>query len=113
MRNVPHRPTSISLRIARTEDRPAVTRVAQRDSALLPAEPLLLAVAPGGVRAAISLSDGKIVADPFVHTAELVDLLRARARQLARTTPSAQSSGWRRTGRRIAFASSSRRTGVV
>lgn len=113
MRKAPHWPTSISLRLERPEDRPAVTRVAERDSAPLPAEPLLVAVAPEGVRAAISLSNGQVIADPFVRTAEIVDLMRARARQLGRAARDAQSRGWRRTGRRIALASSSRRTGVV
>jgi hypothetical protein len=31
---------------------------------------------------ALSLSDGRVIADPFLHTAELTELLRVRARQL-------------------------------
>ena len=105
--------TSISLRLARPEDRPAVRRVAERDSAFLPVEPLLIAVTAEGVRAAISLSDGRVIADPFARTAELVELLRSRAGQIARAARRPQSSGWRTTGLRAALASSSRRTGVV
>jgi len=32
---------------------------------------------------ALSLSDGRVIADPFSNTAELTELLRVRARQLA------------------------------
>jgi hypothetical protein len=113
MRQTPYRPADISLRLAQPEDRRAVTRVAQRDTASVPGAPLLVAVSPDGIRAAISLADGSVIADPFEPTAELVDLLRTRAKQTARAARGAQSSGWRRIGRRIAFASSSRRTGVV
>ena len=38
--------------------------------------------APAAPVAALSLADGAVVADPFVPTADVVDLLRLRARQL-------------------------------
>jgi hypothetical protein len=33
--------------------------------------------------AALSLSDGRVVADPFTPTAELIELMRLRARQIS------------------------------
>lgn len=35
------------------------------------------------LRAALALKGGAVVADPFYPTADLIDLLRARARQLS------------------------------
>ena len=74
-------PTSeIRIRAARAEDLAPVARVAGRDTSPLPAEPLLVAEVDQDLRAAISLADGAVVADPFHRTAELVEMLRIRAR---------------------------------
>jgi hypothetical protein len=73
---------SISIRPFTDSDVQAVREVAQRDSSVVPAGMLLVAEFGGRVRAALSLDTGEIVADPFAPSAELVDLLRARARQL-------------------------------
>jgi hypothetical protein len=70
----------ISIRLAETADLAALQRVAERDSRLLPGGRLLLAEVAGEVRAALSLDTGDAVADPFRPTAELVELLRIRAR---------------------------------
>ncbi|MGH2887850.1 MAG: hypothetical protein ACRDPA_34995 [Solirubrobacteraceae bacterium] len=48
----------------------------------MPAAPLLLAEADGALRAALSLRDGAVIADPFHRTAPLVSLLVARSQQL-------------------------------
>jgi hypothetical protein len=77
----------VSIRAASRADRAALMRVAERDSRMVPREPLLVAEAGGEVRAAISLADGETIADPFEPTADLVALLRARARH-ARTVRS-------------------------
>jgi hypothetical protein len=45
-------------------------------------QPVLLAEVDGQLRAALALTDGTVVADPFHPTADVIDLLRARARQL-------------------------------
>lgn len=71
--------TEIRIRAAGAEDLPSVARVAGRDTSPLPAEPLLVAEVDGDVRAAISLADGAVVADPFHRTSELVEMLRIRA----------------------------------
>ena len=80
---------AILIREARATDHAALRTLSQRDSARPPAQPLLVAERGGELRAAISLADGAVVADPFERTAELVELLEARAAHLrqARTGP--------------------------
>ena len=58
--------------------RSVVARVAGRDTESLPAGPLLVAKVGSDVRAAISLADGTVIADPFHRTAELVEMLKIR-----------------------------------
>ncbi len=60
----------------------ALARLAVLDSSEPPAQPMLVAEVDGELRAALSLRDWNVVADPFLPTAALVDLLRARAEQL-------------------------------
>jgi hypothetical protein len=71
--------TSLTIRLAREDDRASLAILAQLDSGSTPAHPVLLAEADGGVVAALSLLDGASVADPFLPTADVVDLLRVRA----------------------------------
>ena len=71
--------TSLTIRLASTDDAVAVGILAQLDSARVPAAPLLVAETDGEVTAVLSLLDGAAVADPFRPTAHLVDLLRAHA----------------------------------
>jgi sulfur carrier protein ThiS len=73
----------IRIRVAREDDLTAVTRVAGRDTSQPPAWPILVAEVGSEIRAAISLTDGEVVADPFHRTAELVEMLRIRARGAA------------------------------
>ena len=74
---------TISIRPATAADGPAITRLAALDSADAPFGPVLLAEVDGNLRAAPGARDGRVVADPFARTAELVDLLRVQARRLA------------------------------
>jgi hypothetical protein len=69
----------VTLRLAGEEDEAAVARLAQLDSRSVPAPPLLVAERAGRIDAAVSLSAGDAVADPFRRTAELVELLRCHA----------------------------------
>jgi hypothetical protein len=104
----------ITIRTAREDDLAAISRVAGRDTNAPPAWPILVAEVGADIRAAISLTDGEVVADPFHRTAEIVEMLRIRARAAGTHRPALrQPSGWRITGLREAAASSSRRTGVV
>ena len=75
-----HTADTIEIRAARPDDEAALTRLGQLDSASVPAEPLLLALEGGELRAALSLATGAAIADPFAPTARLVALLRTQAR---------------------------------
>lgn len=77
----------VTLRPAGAADRAALERLAGRDTAPVPTGELLLAVVEGETRAAIAVSDGTVIADPFRHTAHLVELLRVRGTQLRRSQP--------------------------
>ena len=79
-----HTPSPIiSIRAATTNDGRTLTRLAALDSAEVPAGPVLVAEVDGEAQAALSLRDGRVVADPFERTAELVSLLRVRADTIA------------------------------
>jgi hypothetical protein len=72
---------AITIRPAYTDDELALTRLAILDSsAYVPPAPLLLAEVEGELRAALSLCDGTVIADPFVPTASLLVLLRQAGR---------------------------------
>jgi hypothetical protein len=73
---------AIVIRLSRPEDEPALVTLAALDSRPLPAAQILVAEADGAIRAALSLSDRAVIADPFHRTAPLVALLNARAEQL-------------------------------
>jgi hypothetical protein len=62
-------------------DLPSVRRLALLDDRRPPHGPSLLAYVDGELRAAVGLLDGQAVADPFHHTADIVELLRFQARQ--------------------------------
>jgi hypothetical protein len=76
----------ITVRPAYAEDECALARLAALDSAPVPAAPLLVAEVDGELRAALSLWDGAVIADPFHLTTLHLDLLRARA-AMQRHTP--------------------------
>jgi hypothetical protein len=71
---------AVTIREAASADLPALRRVAERDSARMIDRPAVVALSDGEVRAALSLSDGSMIADPFHRTTELVEMLRAHAR---------------------------------
>jgi hypothetical protein len=85
---------AVTIRLCRPGDAPELERLAQFDSAGVPAEPLLLALADGVLRAVLSLRDGSAIADPFFPTAGILDLLRVRAQQLGRE-PAVRPRRWR------------------
>jgi hypothetical protein len=74
--------TSLTLRFASPVDKEPLARLAALDGSAPPAQPVLLAEVDGKLRAALGLSDGTAVAHPFHRTTHLIELLRARARQL-------------------------------
>ena len=68
---------TVTLRNATAADEQQLRDLAALDSRRLPAGPFLVAEVGGRPHAALSLSDGSAIADPFERTAELVELLRS------------------------------------
>jgi hypothetical protein len=67
---------------ATDDDERSLHRLAALDSTpAVPSPPLLVAEVEGELKAAVSLSDGSAIADPFYPSAELVALLRTHADQ--------------------------------
>jgi hypothetical protein len=71
----------IIIRRSTDEDRLAIAELAALDSRRAPQGGVLLAFVGTELRAALPLDGGEAIADPFHHTAELVDLLRVRTPQ--------------------------------
>jgi hypothetical protein len=79
----PERPTGrIAVRLATADDQPTLDRLTALDSRELLAAPALIGELDNSAIAAISLSNGDVIADPFVPTTEIAQMLRLRARQL-------------------------------
>ena len=77
-----HLSPTVVIRAARGSDGPALRRLAELDSRVLPAGDLLIAETDDELVAALSVETGERVADPFRRTADVVDLLEYRARRL-------------------------------
>lgn len=96
----------VTLRFGFPDDANALARLAALDSSRPPAQPVLLAEIAGELRAALSLSDGAVVADPFHPTIALIELLQERARQLTSSRPRrSRLRSWFRPGERGASRS--------
>lgn len=74
---------TIQIRGASEGDADTIARLAALDSQRPFAGATLIAEVDGDPRAALSLESGRVVADPFRHTASLVELLQIHARELA------------------------------
>ncbi len=74
--------STIALRPAAADEDHVLRRLSELDSARPLRRPAVLAVVDGEPVAAISLSDGQIVADPFTRTEDVVELLRTRVATL-------------------------------
>jgi hypothetical protein len=85
---------TLVLRPATSADAPDLKRLAALDSASPLDGEVLLVYAGGDVRAALSLDSGRVVADPYWPSAELVELLRAAA-----GTGTHRRRPWRRPAR--------------
>jgi hypothetical protein len=81
------------LRPAAERDADALDRLAAVDSALPLTGDVLVAEERGVIVAAISLADGRTIADPFRRTAPVQDALRTRARALGAVLPSRSLRG--------------------
>ena len=93
----------VVIRLAAAADRAALGHLAELDSAGRPSDPTLLAEVGGRVVAALELAGGRVVANPFLATGDIQELLRLRAAQLNGKTVRSRAS-WRRRGRTAASA---------
>jgi hypothetical protein len=80
----PPQSSTLALRMAHPEDDRDVRRLAALDSSSPLEEPVMLALVDGEAVAAVSLSDERVVANPFLPTADAVALLDMRIAQLRR-----------------------------
>jgi hypothetical protein len=79
--------STVTIRHARPDDALSLLDLAALDSSVPPHGIVLVAEVEGRLWAALSLTDGHAIADPFRPSGELSFLLAERARQIARTTP--------------------------
>jgi hypothetical protein len=73
---------AITIRRSASDDAHALEQLAALDSRHVPSAPVLVAEVDGELRAAVSLSDSAVVADPFVDTSNVRSLLLTRVAQL-------------------------------
>ena len=75
---------SLTVRAATRRDADALRLLAALEGVTMPTGEVLVAQVGGDVVAALPLDGGRAIADPFRRSAEFVDVLRLRARQLRR-----------------------------
>lgn len=84
----PDSPTpTVAIRLAESDEAAAVRRLAALDDQHALVGPVLVALLEGEVEAAISLHDRRVIANPFLSTRDLVQLLRVRAEHIAGPDP--------------------------
>ena len=74
--------TRVTIRALRDDDASSLRELIERDTARSLRGSVVGAERAGRLMAAISLTSGDVVADPFFPTADLVALLRLRAGQI-------------------------------
>jgi len=94
----------VTIRHAFPDDSLSLLRLAALDSAQPLVTPVLVAEVDGEVRAALSLRDGSVIADPFHRTQPLVELLLARVKHLARADGAVRETRGRALSRWILAA---------
>ena len=87
---------SLRIRASTARDAAALRRLAALDSRHPILGEVLVAEVDGELQAALPLEGGEPVADPFRHTADLLDLLELRRSQLARAAEPLQRPAVRR-----------------
>lgn len=74
--------SQVTIRPSRVEDSAKIRRLAALDSSPVPRGGMLLGELDGRLVAAVSLADGRAIADPFIRTRTLVEVLRTAAAPL-------------------------------
>lgn len=82
MSNLTSLPDPIAVRVLSEFDATRIQLLAELDSATAPHGDLLGAEAEGELVAVLSLTDGRVISNPFRVSAPAVELLRLRATQL-------------------------------
>jgi len=89
---------SVALRLCRVHDDEALARLAQLEGRALPAGSFVVAEVGGSIVAALPLSGGAPLADPFRSTAQIMPLLKLRAAQIIdaqrEPRPQRRAFGW-------------------
>jgi len=75
---------AVLIRPASAEDEPAIARLSALDEHVLPRGDRLVGELGGRIVAALDVRSGDVVADPFVPTRGIVELLGLRAAQVQR-----------------------------
>ena len=70
----------MTIRHAAAADLTSLERLAALDSRRVPSGELFVAEVDGRLLAATSIDTGAVIADPFEHTASIVELLRVQSR---------------------------------
>jgi hypothetical protein len=91
----PSAPSGVALRQAQADDARALEILAELDEEPVLSGETLLALIDGDAVAAMSLEDGRVVANPFVATGETVSLLKLRARHLVGPKVRQRHGWWR------------------
>jgi hypothetical protein len=82
--NEPATARTVALRPAHADEAQLVNQLAELDDAPTLEGQVLLALIDGEAVAALSLRDGRVVANPFRRTQDAIALLRVRAKHLSR-----------------------------
>ena len=77
----------LTIRHANANDFPALERLAALDSHRIPSGELFVGEVDGRLLAAVSIDTGGVIADPFEHTASIVDVLRVQSRAVRPAAP--------------------------
>ena len=86
-KSVPDARAGVTIRMATQDDARALHRLAALDSTRFDGGDALVAEVGGELWAAVSLTGGDVMADPFRPSGELLALLVERARQLRAPAP--------------------------
>jgi hypothetical protein len=85
--------SAVVIRRAAEADQPALAKLAALDSARPLSGETIVAFVDGEPWAALSLADGRTVADPFRGSASAVELLRVRAQHLRSASGGSRAAG--------------------